>query len=427
MRILTKTSLYYLLVSFVVFLMGGIAYYTIMQGEIYDEVDDQLFTDKENILAFIRRTNELPHVTSGVTETIVVKEVTNKNPVLESLTDTLIYSSYDEEYIPYRRLTFTTYQNGKAYQYTIMESVMDFDDLFESTVFAMGWTFLMLLVGLGAVNYSINKYTWRNFYDTLDKIKRYSLSQYGPLQLKPSETTEFQELNTVLQNMTNKIHSDYLNLKEFTENVSHEIQTPLAIVNSKLELFMQSGNLTSTEAKLLEDMHNSVSRLARLNKSLILLTRIENREFTENENIPMHELLAEQTEQLQEIIEMHGLTVAQTIDQPVHVQMNRGLAEVLVSNLLINAIQHNQPDGIITITLDQEKLCLKNTGEELHEPGSNLFGRFVSGNKRSDSLGIGLALVSRICSVYNMRPNYSFVDGMHVLCIYFNQIPFKKK
>ncbi|MER2998194.1 sensor histidine kinase [Pontibacter populi] len=422
MRILTKTSLYYLLVSFVVFLMGGIAYYNIMQGEIYDEVDDQLFTDKENILAFIRRTNELPHVTSGVSETIVVKEITDKNPILESLTDTLIYSSYDEENIPYRRLTFAAYQNGKAYQYSILKSVMDFDDLFESTVFAMGWTFLMLLVGLGAVNYTINKYTWRNFYDTLGKIKRYSLSQYGPLQLKPSETTEFQELNQVLQTMTDKIHNDYLNLKEFTENVSHEIQTPLAIVNSKLELFMQSGNLTPTQAKLLEEMHNSVSRLARLNKSLILLTRIENREFKENEDIPMHEFLAEQTEQLQEIIEMHGLTVEQTIVQPVQVHLNRGLAEILVSNLLINAIQHNQPDGTIKIILDKEKLCIKNSGEELTETGRNLFGRFVSSNKRKDSLGIGLALVSRICTVYNMRPTYRFDNGMHELCINFNHL-----
>ena len=226
--------------------------------------------------------------------------------------------------------------------------------------------------------------------------------------------------------MTDKIHNDNLNMKEFTENVSHEIQTPLAIVNSKLELFMQSGNLAPTEAKLLEEMHHSVSRLASLIKSLILLTRIENREFKENENIPMHELLSEQTEQLQEIIEMHGLTLEQTIDQPVFVQMNRGLAEVLVSNLLINSIQHNQENGKIIITLDQQKLCLKNTGEEIKEGGRNIFGRFVSGSKRTDSLGIGLALVSRICSVYNMRPDYSFADGMHILCIYFNHFSRRK-
>ncbi|MEJ8755396.1 HAMP domain-containing sensor histidine kinase [Pontibacter sp. H259] len=419
MRILTKTSLYYLLVSFIVFLMGGIAYYNIMQGEIYDEVDDQLFTDKENILTYIRRTNQLPHVTSGVTETILVKEATNSTPVLESLTDTLIYSSYDEEEIPYRRLTFTAYQDGKAYQYTIMKSVMDFDDLFESTVFALGWTFLMLLIGLVAVNYSINKYTWRNFYDTLGKVKKYSLSQHGPLQLKKSETTEFQELNKVLKAMTDKIHSDYLNLKEFTENVSHEIQTPLAIVNSKLELFMQSDNLTSTQAKLLEDMHNSVSRLARLNKSLILLTRIGNQEFKENEDVALHDLLTEQTEQLQEMIEMRGLTLSLNLTAPVYVRMNRGLAEILVSNLLINAIQHNQLNGSITITLEPEKLCLQNTGEALQGATENFFSRFVSGSNKPGSLGIGLALVSKICSVYTIHPTYTYHNGLHILCLLF--------
>ncbi|NDK54316.1 sensor histidine kinase [Pontibacter fetidus] len=419
MRILTKTSLYYLLVSFVVFLAGGIGYYLILQGEIYDEVDDQLFTDKENILTYIRRTNTLPHVTSGVTETIVVKEVTSATPVLESLTDTLIYSSYDEESIPYRRLTFTAYQNGKAYQYTIMKSVMDFDDLFESTVFAMGWTFVMLLFGLGAVNYSINKYTWRNFYDTLGKLKRYSLAQYGPLQLKPSNTTEFQELNNALQAMTHKIHTDYLNLKEFTENVSHEIQTPLAIVNSKLELFMQSDNLTTEQAKLLEEMHHSVSRLARLNKSLILLTRIENREFKENEEVPLHELLTQQTEQLQEIIEMQGLQLTQTIESPVFLLMNRGLAEVLLSNLLINAIQHNRPGGAVTITLTIANLCIQNTGQPLQTAPDAFFGRFVSGSTNSGSLGIGLALVNKICAIYSLQPSYTYQNELHTLCISF--------
>ncbi|MFD2245898.1 sensor histidine kinase [Pontibacter ruber] len=420
MRILTKTSLYYLLVSVVVFFVGGFGYYKIMQVEIYDEVDDQLFTDKENILAYIRQNNRLPNVTSGISEAILVKQVTDASPVLEAISDTLLYSAYDEEHIPYRRLTFTTQQNGKYYQYTILKSLMDFDDLFESTVLAMTWIFLMLLLGLAFVNYYVNKHTWRHFYDTLGKIKRYSLARHDPLKLRPSNTTEFQELNEVLQSMTDKIHSDYLNLKEFTENVSHEIQTPLAIVNSKLELFMQTGNLTPPQARMLEEMHTSVSRLARLNKSLILLTRIENREFRENEEVPLHELIEKQLEQLQEMVDMHGLTLLPPQLEPVFVHMNRGLAEVLLSNLLLNAIRHNQEGGTIEVTLTPAQCCIRNTGEAPQGSAEQLFGRFMSGSNNAGSLGIGLALVSRICAMYQMTPTYTYTDGVHSICIRFN-------
>jgi signal transduction histidine kinase len=417
MRILTITSLYYLLVSLVVFLGGGFSFYKIMQTEIYDEVDDQLFTDKENIIAYIREHNRLPNVTSGISEAIIVREAETVTPTIEELADTLIFSSYDEEYINFRRLTFTAYQNGKPYEYTILKSLMDFQDLFESTMLAMGWIFLLLLVGLVLVNYLINKYTWRHFYDTLYKVKSYSLAQYGTLRLKSSGTKEFQELNEVLQAMTDKIHSDYYNLKEFTENASHEIQTPLAIVNSKLELFMQSDTLTQQQAKLLEDMYASVSRLARLNKSLILLTRIENREFKEQEQVPLHELVAEQLKQLQEMATMQGLKMLPPELEPVYINMNSGLAEILVSNLLINAIRHNHDGGHIFVSLRNGKLCIKNTGEDLQGSTDQLFVRFMSGSNTSGSLGIGLALVKKICDLYDMKPSYSYANGEHSLCI----------
>lgn len=421
MRILTKTSLYYLLVSVIVFLLGGLSFYKILQTEIYDEVDDQLFTDKENIIEYIRRHNELPSVTSGISEAIIVRETSANAGALEALSDTLIFSTYDEEYVPFRKLTFTTYQDGKPFEYTILKSLMDFEDLFESTMLAMAWIFVLLLVGLAGVNYFINKYNWRNFYDTLERAKRYSLTQRKPLVLKPSNTQEFQELNEVLQAMTGKIHNDYLNLKEFTENASHEIQTPLAIVSNKLELFMQSDNLTMQQAAMLDEMHASINRLSRLNRSLILLTRIENREFSENEAIPLHELLQEQLDQLQEMMQMHDIQVEIEAMQPVFVEMNTGLCEILISNLLLNAIRHNSTGGIIRINLQADELCIKNSGEALQDEPVSLFERFRSGGKFSGSLGIGLALVSKISELYQLQPSYTYEEGLHVLRLNFQK------
>lgn len=421
MRVLTKTSLYYLLVSLVVFAVGGTVFYLSLREEIYDEVDDQLFTDKENIIAYIQKHDRLPNVTSGISEAIHVREADPANLVMEHLSDTLIYSTYDEEDIPFRKLTFTAYRQGKPYEYTIFKSLMDFDDLTESTVLAMIWIFMLLLIGLVFVNYYTNKYTWRHFYDTLARIKEYRLSHHQPLSLKESSTTEFEELNQVLQSMTGKIHSDFLNLKEFTENVSHEIQTPLAIVNSKIELFMQSENLTEEQAQMLSDMYGALNRLARLNKSLILLTRIENREFTAEEQVPLHRLLQEQLAHLQEIISMRGLELEVEEMEEVYVQMNSGLTDVLLQNLLNNAIKHNHPGGSIKVLLNRQKLCIRNTGDAPQDQPEKLFGRFRTGDDAVGSLGIGLALVKKICDLYGLLPKYNFKDGEHSLCIYFTK------
>ncbi|EMR03307.1 sensor histidine kinase [Cesiribacter andamanensis] len=420
MRVLTKTSYYYLLLSAVVFLLGGINFYWIMQQEIYDEVDDQLFTDKENILAFIRQNNRLPSVTSGISEAILVKEANPASPTLEKLADTLIYSSYDEEYVYFRRLTFTAYQDGRPYEYTILKSLTDFEDLFESTMLAMGVIFVLLLVGLVFINYYINKFIWRHFYDTLSKIKRYSLAKDPPLQLTPTSTREFQELNAVLEAMTHKMHRDYLNLKEFTENASHEIQTPLAIVNNKLELIMQSDALSQQQAQLLQELYAPINRLGRLNKTLILLTRIENQEFSEQEELPLHSLVKEQLEQLQEMIGMRELVVEPPLLEPVYRRMNRGLAEILISNLLVNAIRHNHTGGSISISLTPRQLCIKNTGEAYAGATTEqYFTRFTSGHQAPESLGIGLALVKKICEHYALVPSYTYSEGQHILCIYF--------
>ena len=213
MRILTKTSLYCLIVSVVVFLLGGLSFYKILQTEISDEVDDQLFTDKENIIEYIRRHNELPSVTSGISEAILVKELSDGVKVIEALSDTLIYSAYDEEFIPFQKTIVHSLPRRKAisvYHPQIPDGLRG--TLFESTMLAMAWIFLLLLIGLAGVNYFVNKYTWLNFYDTLHRAKRYSLTQREPLYLSPTKTREFRELDRIMQAMTKKIHNDYINI-----------------------------------------------------------------------------------------------------------------------------------------------------------------------------------------------------------------------
>lgn len=420
MRILTKTSLFYLGLSAVVFLVGGLVFYYTMRNEVYDEVDDLLLAERENIMAYSREHGELPAMATDLNETIFISRSEARSLPELQLIDTLLYSSYDEEFIPYRLLRFPVQIPEGQFIVTIRKSLIDFDDLLESISMLMFWLFVILLLGLLAINYFVFKKTWRPFYSTLRQIKKYELSSPQELNLKQTGTTEFRELNEVLLTMTDKIRRDYLNLKEFTENASHEIQTPLAIIRTKAELLLQAETLPPEQAQQLMAVYEAANRLSRLNQSLILLTRIGNQEFRQEEDVPLHTLLQNQLGQLGEMIELQGLALEIGSLQAVTLHMDRQLAEILLSNLLSNAIKHNMPGGKIMVSLTSESLLVRNTGAAPQAEPEELIGRFRTGRGAGPgSLGIGLAIAKKICDRYGFVLRYNYTDQAHCLAVQF--------
>ena len=278
---------------------------------------------------------------------------------------------------------------------------------------------LILLVTLFLINrFFLNK-LWKPFNTTLQQIKQFNLSGRNNINLEQSKITEFTELNHAVSIMTNRVSQDYDEIKNFTENASHEIQTPLAIIKSKLELLSQSENLKEEQMNTIQSVYEATNRLSKLNQSLILLTKIDNQQFRESEEVNISILINKHLSNYEELIAAKLITIKKNIEDNVKMNMNETLAEILIANLITNAIKHNIDKGIIEITLTNNRLCISNTGIPLECDPSELFERFKKDKVSSESLGLGLSIVKKICERYGYRINYNYSDLLHTTSINF--------
>ena len=250
----------------------------------------------------------------------------------------------------------------------------------------------------------------RIFYKTVSKLENYNIGKPELISFENSEIDELNKLTDVFKKMTLKISNDYKEQKEYTENVSHEIQTPLAIISSKADELLQSENLKKTELEQLEIIMNTTTRLAKINQALILLTKIDNRFYTNEESIPLLKLLNEKLNFFEDLLAEKKINVKLDVDSSYDLQMNSYLADTLFLNLIKNAIMHNIEKGKIIIKLNSSSLSILNTGSALNIAG-DIFKRFVR-SENKDSLGIGLSIVKKICSYYSIPISYNF-NNLH--------------
>ena len=217
--------------------------------------------------------------------------------------------------------------------------------------------------------------------------------------------------------MTDKIHIDYLQQKEFTENASHEMQTPLAVIKANLTQLMQSTTLSESDMNNLQTIENTTKKMASLNKALILLSKIENNQFKENELIPINKIINKVVNNFADLIEVKNIKLKLNLKDELQITINPTLAEILLSNLVQNAIRHNVNGGIINIDLMQNKLIISNSGEALTINSNELFTRFKKNDASKDSLGLGLAIVKSICNIYQLNIVYSYSNQLHTFTL----------
>jgi signal transduction histidine kinase len=229
--------------------------------------------------------------------------------------------------------------------------------------------------------------------------------------------SEFDQLNSALESMMQKIQADFVNLKEFTENASHEIHTPLAIIKSKLEMVLQDKTLNDQQHQRIHAAFESAIRLSKLNEALLLLSKIENRQFVEHSEIDMCHLIQSRLEYLEELFAMKQIDVSVHLEQKVVFVLNPLLADILVNNLLSNAVRHNLEKGKITVYSENQEITVSNTGSQTEMDVSRIFRRFAKQSSSSDSNGLGLAIVHEICKNYQLHLSYCYSDEMHHMTI----------
>ncbi|GAB3636282.1 HAMP domain-containing sensor histidine kinase [Hymenobacter arcticus] len=318
------------------------------------------------------------------------------------------------------RLTTYPVVRGRAYRLSSHATVIEpRDSYLTGLVLVFAWTFVFLLALVVILSELISWRILRPFNATLRGMQQFELSQPTPIALEPSRTAEFQELNEFLVRMTARAQRDYQGLQEFSENASHELQTPIASIKAKIELLMDS-ELTEPQLLMLTTMHDELERLAKINHSLTLLAKLEHYERQPTAYTDLSQLVAATEATFADLAEMKGLTTAQHLAPGVRVPLDESLAQLLLNNLLSNAIRHNRPGGELRIHLSASELCIANTGHAPTVPVSELFGRFKKGNAALDSIGIGLAIVKRIGELYGHQVLYTYADGWHTIRVVFN-------
>lgn len=283
--------------------------------------------------------------------------------------------------------------------------------------------FALLLTGFILLNRRISQRLWQPFYNSLAKIKNFSLEQNKAIQFDKTEIDEFAQLNQSLDKLITGNIAAYTQQKEFAENASHELQTPLAIVQSKLELLMQSQQLTTEQYNIIEDALKALSRVSRVNKNLLLLTKIENSQYMEKDTINVQELLANLIPQFETIAAGKQIKFTIQVQAAVTINGNRALVDILLNNLITNAIRHSEPGSNVLIELTPNRFIISNPGERSLQ-AEQLFKRFASATIQQPGTGLGLAIVKQICNRYGWIIQYVFNNGQHVFTLHFIQISF---
>jgi signal transduction histidine kinase len=253
----------------------------------------------------------------------------------------------------------------------------------------------------------------------LDKISDYKVDLAETMIFKKNSIDEFNALSTAIEKMSVKINNEFHIQKEFTENASHEIQTPLAIIRSKLEILLQSPGLSKDQMDLINSVSVATNRLSKLNEALIILSKIENRQFHKVSEVCANDAIDEILSSLEELVKIKSISIIKKYQTKLSIKMHPYLAEILLENLITNSIKHNTIPGSIQVTTTADTLEIGNPIEGSVGNGRNLFQRFVKSNPRSQSLGLGLSIVKAICETYQFTINYEIKNGYYRIRILF--------
>lgn len=313
------------------------------------------------------------------------------------------------------------YQVGtQAYKISSYNYVIKSEEIFRGMLNTVVWKMLLMIFAVSVTARLLSGKIFSPLRRTMKAIHRFDLKQKDKLQLPETSTTEFKELNVFLRKMTDKAMEDYAAVKEFSENASHELQTPLAVIRSKIELLSET-NIDGVQAALIGDMQNAIEKLSHINRSLLLLTKLENQEFKATESIKFCRVVKDVIATYEDWITMREIKLSSNLDKNIPLNIHPALAEMLISNLLSNAIRHNRDGGQISMVLTRQHLSISNTGIPPQIPTCELFQRFKKSNQSNDSIGLGLAIVKQICEVNGYEVEYNYADGWHSIEVYFYQ------
>lgn len=419
MKLISRFLLVYLVVTiFVLGIAGYISYFIIK-----DEVDRELkwrFLDRVERITYLLEQGESFGTQLGDQEddNLVVSQLPNQIEASVAVRDTLVWNEHLQQMEPNLKMVAYRTVDGNSYRIAMYDNLVESDDITEAITKILLWILGMQVIGAIGVGFIVSNRLFKPFRDTLGRIKKFNLQDKEPIRAEETKVKEFNDLNHFVEDMTSKIVRDYINLKEFAENASHELQTPLSIAKGKLELLTET-DLSPEQYQYVEATQRSIKKLSRLSESLALLTKIENHEFTNTDEVNFTKIIKESTRSFEEFIDLNGLDVETNLEDNVIVNIHPVLADILWTNLFQNAIKHNVKNGKIRINLVHDQLTISNTGKSLGMEPEELFERFKKADHNTNSIGLGLSIIKRIVDQNNFQISYQNSDGWHTIEIKF--------
>jgi two-component system OmpR family sensor kinase len=411
MKLINKFTLWYIAITLLVLALGGIILFYSIQSEI-----------RKNEIKRLRKQLELTarRIQSGESiansELLRVIELPNDSKrVAFNFKDTipLYHHRFREEGI---KASESFPIGDHHFLITAYQRLPERHQISEGIVNSLIGIGAILLIVIIVLSRWMSSYLIRPLKTTLQSIQTFNIKQTTPAMFSSETSTqEFKTLGDFLDGMSAKAKAEYLSLKEFTENASHELQTPLAVIRTKIELLIDLLT-TEEQANLVLSTQKEVERLTHINKGLLLLARLENQEY-EKSTVHVSGCVEQAITAFRELMEISELSLTTEIEQEVMAEANAGLFEILLSNLLSNSIRHNQKGGQVKVTLTTRLLTVENSGGDPLIPTDQLFKRFKKSNQSTDTTGLGLAIVKQICELHGFTISYNYMNGLHTICI----------
>lgn len=420
MKLLNRSIQSYLFYAIGILLISIPLFYFVIQAIIARDVDKSLKAQRTEVIARLDRMTDR--------DPFALLDLYGPDVILNRIN---IYKSYDSLYtvskrnplspepISYRILESNVLIRGIPYKIMVQNSLVNSEDLIQSIVLIISLLLVVIIGGLLLINRIISGKIWRPFYQTLTYLRHFRVDSKQPVGLPNTSIDEFADLNRVVQSLTENNKKLYESQKEFTENASHEMQTPLAVMQGKLELLMQTSPLSAEQAALMGDMADASQRMYRLNKSLLLLTRIDNSQFAEREEILVADTIRRLVKQYESAMAGKEIIADLQLDDSLVLTTNKALLEILLSNLLSNAVRHNVSGGTIRVSLKDNKLMVQNSGRVTPLDSEKIFTRFHKESTDLNSIGLGLEIVRKICLINGYTIEYNFRDSLHTFTVRF--------
>ena len=417
MKLLSYTYRKLALLLFLLMAVWGVLFYYAIIDEVVDETDDTLENYGEILMESALHDPSILETEGSLMSFYKFTPISEEEGrhYRQVFYDATVYIELEDEDEPVRVMcTAFRMPDGQYYELKLMISILERDDMVEAMLWYLGALFLLFLICTSIGIQLVLKGVFRPLHRLLDWLHCIQPGKEVPPLDNPTKIREFRQLSDAALDMRNRSYKAYEEQKQFIENASHELQTPLAFVRGKVELLAESEGMTEQQMEQLDEIYATLGRAVKLNKSLLLLSRIENGQYTEMEDVSVDEILDELLPDLMDIYEHKQVRlIRKREEQPFIIRCNHSLAQILVSNLVKNSLLHNREEGELQVLTTPTSLVIKNTGD-VPLDGEKLFRRFYHGmDGKKDSTGLGLAIARSIALSSSLKLTYEWQDGMH--------------